>query len=164
MGNNEKCSTTATLSVQLTNQRDRLRFFFRSRGIREVEVCNKMKKSHAWISSMRVGTSADNIRKICELYPELNFQWAMTGEGHMLNNVDEVLAAMPDEIASAVNNESTTSDALVLLQRQNIMLQRALDKANNTIHALNENIARLTELNRTQSESFLALLARSSVK
>lgn len=139
------------------NMRDRLRYFLRTQGIKDNEVCAKMGKSPAWLSTMRETTSLINIRRFCELYPQASYEWLAFGRGDMVNTAYQ----NPNEAASRA---AIPDDALAILQRQNIILQNSLERANQNIAQLNQTIAQLTELNAAQNNRFMAIIEKVLVK
>lgn len=66
------------------NIKGRLQTFLRSQGVRNAEFCRMLGVSPAYINAMRKSLPEDKVVRICELFPNLNRDWLMYGEGEML--------------------------------------------------------------------------------
>lgn len=66
--------------------KDRLMQFLESRGISKSEFSRRMGLSNAYIGSMRKSMPSDKVSRLMELFPELNREWLLYGEGSMLKN------------------------------------------------------------------------------
>ena len=62
----------------------RLLEFLKSRRISQTEFTRAMGVSTTYVGAMRKGMPADKLKKLFELYPELNRDWLIYGEGKML--------------------------------------------------------------------------------
>jgi hypothetical protein len=156
LNNNKASADTSTQSAQsLQTPAERIRYYVNYRGLRASEVAARLGKSHGWVQAMRRSTTLETLRQFCTVYSEVNFEWLAYGRGEMLNILNTSAQYLDDTLGS--------TDKATLLQRQNIALQQALAQANKTITALNDNIARLTEVNASQSERFLSLLEKVHV-
>ncbi len=62
----------------------RLLTFLRSQGVKNAEFCRMLGVSPAYINAMRKSLPEDKVVKICELFPNLNRDWLMYGDGEML--------------------------------------------------------------------------------
>lgn len=62
----------------------RLLEFLKSRRISQTEFTRAMGVSSTYVGAMRKGMPADKLKKLFELYPELNRDWLIYGEGKML--------------------------------------------------------------------------------
>lgn len=65
----------------------RLLQFLRSKRISQMEFTKALGVSPTYIGAMRKGIPAPKMKRISELYPELNRDWLLYGEGEMLNPV-----------------------------------------------------------------------------
>ena len=74
--------------------KDRLLHFLKSQRISQVEFTRNLGVSPTYVGAMRKSIPAVKMKKIIELYPELNRDWLLYGEGEMLveNEPAEVLA------------------------------------------------------------------------
>ena len=70
--------------ADLTTVRGRLLEFLRSQGITRKVFSEKMGLSLNYVGAIRKSLPADRMRKMMELYPQLNRDWLLYGEGEML--------------------------------------------------------------------------------
>lgn len=66
------------------NVKSRLIEFLRSKKISKAEFTRRLGVSPTYISAMRKGIPTPKLKKIGELYPDLNRDWLLYGEGEML--------------------------------------------------------------------------------
>ena len=69
--------------------KDRLMRFLRHEGITNSEFARGMGLSMAYVSSMRKSMPEEKIERLMELYPRLNRDWLLYGEGEMYRDVPE---------------------------------------------------------------------------
>lgn len=62
----------------------RLLEFLKAKRISQTEFTGKLGVSPTYIGAMRKGIPADKLKKISELYPDLNRDWLLYGEGSMI--------------------------------------------------------------------------------
>ena len=72
--------------MEQTSVKQRLLEFLRSRKITQMEFTRNIGVSPTYIGAMRKGIPAGKMRKIMELYPDLNRDWLLYGEGEMIND------------------------------------------------------------------------------
>ena len=65
--------------------KSRLLDFLRANKISQTEFTRALGVSPTYVGAMRKGIPADRMKKICELYPGLNRDWLLYGEGEMMN-------------------------------------------------------------------------------
>lgn len=58
--------------------------FLKAKRISQTEFTRELGVSATYIGAMRKGIPAERLRRICELYPDLNRDWLLYGEGEML--------------------------------------------------------------------------------
>ena len=73
----------------LTTVKGRLMEFLRTRKISRKEFSEAMGLSLNYVGAIRKSLPAERMRRLMELYPELNRDWLLYGEGEMLNDRDE---------------------------------------------------------------------------
>lgn len=78
--------------------KDRLLQFLRAEGITNSEFARKMGLSVAYIGAMRKSMPEEKVARLVKLYPHLNRDWLLYGEGEMLlpardDNSDRMLRA-----------------------------------------------------------------------
>lgn len=66
--------------------KERLTEFVNWLGISKSEFGRQIGVSNAFISSIRKSIQQDKIQSIASMYPNLNIEWLLTGEGEMLKN------------------------------------------------------------------------------
>ena len=64
--------------------KDRLLQFLASERISKAEFARKMGVSIAYVSAMRKSLPEERVKKLTELYPNLNRDWLLYGEGDMI--------------------------------------------------------------------------------
>ena len=64
--------------------KQRLLQFLKEKRITQTEFSKALGVSPTYIGAMRKGMPASKMKKICELYPDLNRDWLLYGEGKML--------------------------------------------------------------------------------
>lgn len=62
----------------------RLLEFLRSQRISQTEFTRALGVSSTYVGAMRKSIPAEKLKRICELYPDLNRDWLLYGEGEML--------------------------------------------------------------------------------
>lgn len=72
----------------MTNIKNRLEFYLKSKRISKAEFGRRIDVSNAYITSIKKSVSPEKLQKIkCE-FPDLNIDWLMTGEGEMIKALD----------------------------------------------------------------------------
>lgn len=69
--------------------KSRILTFLRSEGINNSEFSRRMGLSVAYLGAMRKSMPEEKLRKMLELFPNLNPTWLLYGEGPMLREVEE---------------------------------------------------------------------------
>lgn len=72
---------------QNTTFKERLLEYLRKKRISQTEFTKALGVSPTYIGAMRKGMPAQKLMKIYELYPDLNRDWLLYGEGEMLKDV-----------------------------------------------------------------------------
>lgn len=67
----------------------RLLEYLRHKRISQIEFTKSIDVSSTYIGAMRKGIPATKLKKISTLYPDLNRDWLLYGEGEMLRDPDE---------------------------------------------------------------------------
>lgn len=66
----------------------RLAEFLKARRITKSSLSRMLDVSPAYVSAMRKSIPEEKVKKLCELFPELNRDWLLYGEGNMLRDPD----------------------------------------------------------------------------
>lgn len=69
--------------------RNRLLQYVKSKGMTQLQFTQRLGVSPSYVATMRRGLSLSKLEKIGELFPDLNRDWLMYGNGEMLNAADE---------------------------------------------------------------------------
>ena len=69
--------------------KSRLLEFLKSRRISQMEFTKSMGVSSTYVGAMRKGMPAEKLKKLFELYPELNRDWLIYGEGPMIREHED---------------------------------------------------------------------------
>lgn len=80
-----------------TSVKTRLLQFLKSKKISQTEFTRNIGVSSTYIGAMRKGIPADKMKKIEKLYPDLNRDWLLYGEGEMLRSENEEVARLSKE-------------------------------------------------------------------
>lgn len=67
-----------------TSVKTRLQEFLKESHLSQTDFCRMLGVSNTYVGAMRKGIPADKLKKICELFPDLNRDWLIYGEGSML--------------------------------------------------------------------------------
>ncbi len=66
--------------------KDRLLEYLRFKGVSQVDFCRSIGVSSTYIGAMRRSVSDEKLRDIRRVYPDLNTDWLVFGEGTMLSD------------------------------------------------------------------------------
>ncbi|MDR1023384.1 MAG: helix-turn-helix domain-containing protein [Prevotellaceae bacterium] len=92
--------------------KERLKEFIKYKRLSDREFCASIGVSFSYINSIRKSIQPDKIKKISEVYPELNTLWLIMGDGNMLLSGDDVskqigiggTSLYANDIASIIKN------------------------------------------------------------
>ena len=62
---------------------DRLKLFIKSKGLGQTKFEERVGFSRGYISKVKTSIGADKLSNIVEAFPDLNFDWLITGKGKM---------------------------------------------------------------------------------
>lgn len=68
----------------MCNVKQRLISFLGEKRISKAEFGRKVGVSNAFVSSIKNSISPETLQKIKDVYPDLNVEWLLTGEGSMI--------------------------------------------------------------------------------
>ncbi|MDE7160488.1 MAG: helix-turn-helix domain-containing protein [Muribaculaceae bacterium] len=90
-------------NYDLATVKGRLQTFLRERNITQAEFATLMGVSPTYVGAMRRGLSTAKASRLAEVFPELNRDWLLYGQGEMLNeSADEAAEADLDEETGTV--------------------------------------------------------------
>lgn len=75
----------------------RLLEYLRFKRISQTEFTKKLGVAPTYVGAMRKGIPAPKLKKIGELYPDLNRDWLLYGEGNMINILPEERERLKEE-------------------------------------------------------------------
>lgn len=67
----------------MTSVKERLQQFLKSEGISASEFARKMGLSPAYLPSMRKSMPVEKVERLTEIFPQINRDWLLYGEGNM---------------------------------------------------------------------------------
>ena len=71
------------------NVKQRLRSFIKAQSISIKAFEESINASNGYVNSISKSIGLDKLESIIEIYPNLNLEWLLTGEGEMLKKKDE---------------------------------------------------------------------------
>lgn len=81
--------TFNTMEKTLETVKDRLLHFLKSENVSHAEFARKMGVSVAYVSAIRKSIPEEKVKKMTELFPTLNRDWLLYGEGDMYRPAEE---------------------------------------------------------------------------
>ena len=99
--------------------KERLKEFIDFKKISDRAFCASIGGvSFNYVNSIRKSIQPDKLKRITDVYPELNTRWLMTGDGEMLNtNASNQINGMGNIVAGSRNNV-TTNDIAGMIELQ----------------------------------------------
>lgn len=73
----------------MENVKERLKQFLKSENISASEFCRKMGLSPAYLASMRKSMPEEKVERLTKIFPQLNRDWLLYGEGDMYRDMGE---------------------------------------------------------------------------
>lgn len=70
--------------------KERLQTYLKSKRIPVLEFTRRLGVSPGYVGAMRKSFPEEKVMKICELYPDLNRDWLLYGEGEMINRRSDI--------------------------------------------------------------------------
>jgi transcriptional regulator with XRE-family HTH domain len=106
----------------------RLREFIEKKNISQVEIADKLNVDKKQFNNWMTGTKVpvNSLALILEMFPELNARWLLTGNGYMINDMNEINE--PEEVYNSKNNKlldiiirHTENEAKLIEDNRNLM-------------------------------------------
>ena len=107
--------------------KDRLEAYLKAKKESKSEFGRKIGVSNSYISSMRKSIQPDKMEKIKKMYPDLNIEWLMTGEGDMI--VGEISGgnnAIGREAVLNINESETINNLIAVIKKEQEQKDRML--------------------------------------
>lgn len=73
----------------MSTVKERLQLFLKEEGIRASEFARRMELSPAYLASMRKSMPEDKVEKLTKLFPQINRDWLLYGEGDMYRDMGD---------------------------------------------------------------------------
>lgn len=73
----------------MENVKERLKQFLKSENISASEFCRKMGLSPAYLASMRKSMPEEKVERLTKIFPQLNRDWLLYGEGDMYSDMGD---------------------------------------------------------------------------
>ena len=86
-GKEKPNKSTSKILAEMKNVKERLLHFLKEEGITASEFSRKMGLSPAYIASMRKSMPTEKVEKLMEVFPQLNRDWLIYGEGDMYRDM-----------------------------------------------------------------------------
>lgn len=131
--------------------KQRIQTFIKYKGIsvkRFEELCEL---SNGYVSSMRKGFGADKLSNVLNVFPELNREWLLYGEGEMLNPQNSISN-------SPVGDNSTQ----IAGNSNHVNSSSTIDKALDEISEMRKLLAEAIRNNKEQADKFFSILEKMS--
>lgn len=88
---------TEKTPIPKNSTKDRLLEFLRYKGMGQQKFENSIGMSNGWVNKVGNSIREISLRKIKEVYPELNIAWLISGAGNMLTGDSEVTLETPGD-------------------------------------------------------------------
>lgn len=121
--------------------KERIIKLIKRKDITQKFFCDKLGVSHNYITTINKSIPSDRLVQIIELYPDLNIDWLLTGQGEMLREVKQNDNAQP----------ALSVDVLAYLREKDSELRAKDDE-------IRELRARIDELTRELHERELEIV------
>ena len=81
-------------NIMETSIKERITRYLKNKMVSQKTFCDNIGVSHGYVSAIKKSIAPDKLQRISHLYPDLNIDWLLTGEGDMLRDSkrDEVPA------------------------------------------------------------------------
>lgn len=118
--------------------KERLIKYIKCKFISQKEFCEVIGVSHGYISAIKKSIAPDKLQRISELYPDLNIDWLITGQGEMLRDVQR------DEVASP----ALSVDVMSYLREKDDEIRELRARIDELTRALHEKEIEIVELKK----------------
>lgn len=130
--------------------KDRLKIFIKYLGIGQAKFEKKCNLSNGYINNSKGNYGASKLDYILRMFPELNRDWLLYGEGEMLkSSVQEVKGDNNTQIAGNSNNVNTSAEMQIAL---------------NEISEMRKLIQEQIRINKEQTDKFLSIIDKLTEK
>lgn len=127
--------------------KQRIHTFIKYKGISIKKFEEQCELSNGYISSMRKGFGADKLNNVLNIFPDLNREWLLYGEGEMLNP------------QNAITNSPVGDNSTQIAGNSNhINCSSTIDKALNEISEMRKLLAEAIRNNKEQADRFFSII------
>lgn len=90
--------------------KQRIDTFIKSSGLSQAKFERSIGVSNGYLNNLKKSPSAEVIQKILSVYPSLDHQWLLSGEGKMLNDTPTNYIGKGDNNSQSVNINDVQDD------------------------------------------------------
>lgn len=128
--------------------KERLILFLKHKNLKPAQFEQAIGASNGYINSMRKGLGVDKIEHVRSVFPDLNIEWLITGEGEMLKIDEQNHPASVCKEDVAVSREAwemikLQTEAIISQQKAILIQQQTIDKQTETISKQADSISTL---------------------
>ena len=127
---------------QLNTVKGRLKFFIESENLNIKGFEQRISASNGYVNSISKSIGGDKLRAINRVFPNLNIDWLLTGEGEML---------LPESVGKTTKNENETMRRRFLEERVEDLEKQVveLSSENSELSQITQNLlGRVQELEK----------------
>ena len=121
-----------------TTIKERLIKFLKFKDVLQIDFCKNLNVSHNYVSGIIKSIPSERLAQIMALYPDLNIDWLITGQGEMLRDVQR------DEVASP----ALSGDVLSYLREKDEEIRELRARIDELTSALHEKEIEIVELKK----------------
>lgn len=122
-----------------TTIKERLIKFIKRKNITQKFFCDNLGVSHNYITTINKSIPSDRLVQIIELYPDLNIDWLITGQGEMLRD------SKHDEVPA---QSALSGDVLAYLREKDNELRELRARIDELTRELHEREIEIVELKK----------------
>lgn len=125
----------------------RLKAYIHYKKISTRAFCREIGVSETYVSSMRNSIQPAKLKKIAEVYPDLNSTWLLTGDGEMINKPN-VLQAYSHDLLVKSGSEIFKDKLIEMFKNGEIYSASVVVELNKNISELNRQLMKLEDENQ----------------
>jgi len=137
--------------------KERLIEFLKYLGVGQNKFAESVGLSRGYVNNIGDNITMRSVNKIVQVYPELNKNWLLTGEGEMLSGRESERGSHPDARRRDGENQTLSAslehkfDEIIAIEKANA----EINKTNAETNKMNAETNKMnTEINKTNANSF----------
>ena len=142
--------------------KERLILFIKNKGLSQSAFERMCGMSNGYVNNLKNSMGIAKLQSVLSVFPELNQQWLLTGEGEMLNSDDEIakqytkmcITQMADDTAISKMETTADSEDAEVVESFPMLPEVVADSQNTNIEAFIEENS--SELERVNPSSLLS--------